>query len=545
MPSTSPATHPDIPATADRFNRYAWWLAIVLVAVNAILTLPEILTERIYPWDDALYAANGTFFLTLFQNLPAVVADPMVWMTEYYRQYPALFVRRQPPLFGIVESGVYGILGVSAIAAKLTVFLFSTLFIVGWFLAVKTWTHRVSVAFLTGLLTLSLPMAVQLNTAIRPDIPALALFVWALYFLRIFQDRGRIGLAAALFISMLLAGSLYTYQLPMFGVIALFIYWGISDWPNNLKRRDIYLLAGIFSVLMIPLIIFTLKFAYDNVAGVVGQTVKDFEVFTPVNSKLDPRYWLYYVDMAWNLYRLPAIGLILWLVTKWRFPIRKWEMFILIWILVAYLGFSLFPSKGDRYAFYFMLPVLPLATVAIVDLWALVGRSRTVTLFRSLLVGTFVAAIVWNITNISSAQSPLTTGFDGVAREVTSKFGSGNILYHGRLESAFIYYVRKEDQMRQFRVLRSGNEINANEDLSEFLKKSPIDLIVMQEDTSRKGSGYAEVYQPIHQKLQQILSAEDSAYQPWREFKIQYGLPGVESDVSLLVYTRKKMGEAH
>lgn len=527
----------------DRLDRYAWLLAFVLVALNSILTLPEVLTERIYPWDDALYAANGTFFLTLFQNLPAVVADPMAWMTEYYRQYPALFVRRQPPLFGIVESGIYGILGVSAIAAKLTVFLFSTLFIVGWFFAIRIWTHRVSVAFLTGLLTLSLPMAVQLNTSIRPDIPALALFVWALYFFRAFQNRGQIGLAGALFISMLLAGSLYTYQLPIFGVIALFLYWGVSDWPNSLKRRDIYLLAGIFSVLMIPLIIFTLKFAYDNVAGVVGKTVKDFEVFTPVDSKLDPRYWLYYVDMAWNLYRLTTLGLFLWLVTKWRFPIKKWEIFILIWILVAYLGFSLFPSKGDRYAFYFMLPALPLVAVAVADLWALAGHSHTATLFRSLLVGAFSAAIAWNVTGISSAQSPLTTGFDGVAREITSKFSSGNILYHGRLESAFIYYVRKEDKSRQFRVLRSGNEISANEDLSEFLKKSPIDLIVMQEDTSRKGSGYAEIYQPIHQKLLEILSAEDGPYLPWRELKIRYGLPGAESDVSLHVYTRKNEEE--
>ena len=521
----------------DRFNRYAWLLPVILVVLNAILTLPEVLTERIYPWDDALYAANGTFFLTLFQNLPAVIADPMGWMTEYYRQYPALFVRRQPPVFGIVESGIYGILGVSAISAKLTVFLFSTLFIVGWFLAIRIWTNSASVAFLTGLLTLSLPLAVQLSTAVRPDIPALALFVWALYFFRVFDDRGRIGFAAICLISLLLAGSLYTYQLPMFGVIALFVFWAISDWPNNLKRRDVYLLAGVFSVLMIPLIIFTLKFAYDNVAGVVGPTVKDFEVFTPVKSKLDPRYWLYYVEMAWNIYRLPSLGLIFWLATKWRFPIRRWEIFVLIWIVVAYVGFSLFPSKADRYAFYFMLPALPLTAGAFVDLWTIAGNSRT--LLRSLLIGTLISAIAWNITGISSARSPLSIGFDGVAREITSKFGSGNILYHGRLESAFIYYVRKEDQTRQFRVLRSGNEISANEDVGKFLKDTPIDLIVMQEDTSRKGSGYAEVYQPVYQKLLEILSAEDSPYQPWREFKIRYGLPGAESDVSLRAYIRR------
>lgn len=539
MSRTLPTTTEEAPGGVSLWTRHAWLPLVVLVALNALLTLPEVLAERIYPWDDALYAANGTFFLTLFQNLSAVIADPMAWMNEYYRQYPALFVRRQPPVFSLVESGIYGLLGISAISAKVTVFLFSTIFVIGWFQAIKIWTNRTSIALLTGLLTLSLPMTVQLSTAIRLDIPALAFFVWAIYFFRAFEDRKPIGFAAICLICILLASSLYTYQLPMFGVIALFVYWATTNWPDNLKRKDIYIATGIFSLLMIPLIIFTLKFAYDNVAGVVGQTVKDFEVFTPVNSKLDPRYWFYYVDIAWNIYRIPSLALLFWLATKWKFSVKKWEIFILLWIFAAYLGFSLFPSKGDRYAYYFMLPVLPLAAGAFVDLWSVAGVGRR--FLRPALTAILASALAWNVVSIPGAQSPLTTGFDAIAKNITSDFGSGNILYHGRLESAFIYYVAKEDRQRQLHIFRSGNELTANQDITEFLRKTPIDMIVIQEDTSKKGSGYVEVYQPVYRKLVEIISATDSPYQPWREFKIRYGVPGEESDVTLHAYIRKNM----
>ena len=83
------------------------------------------------------------------------------------------------------KSGVYAALGVSPVTAKLTVFLYSTLFVVGWYFALRAWTRRTSIAFVAVVLTVTLPMTVQQSTAIRPDIPALMLFVWALYWFRI------------------------------------------------------------------------------------------------------------------------------------------------------------------------------------------------------------------------------------------------------------------------------------------------------------------------------------------------------------------------
>ena len=335
----------------------------------------------------------------------------------------------------------------------------------------------------------------------------------------------------------MLAGSLYTYQLPMFGVVALFVYWALTDWPTIFKRADAYLLAGTFTLLMIPLVVFTLKFAYDNVAGVVGPHRQGLRGIRTIDSKSDPRYWLHYLSMAWDIYRLPVLGLILWVVTKIRYPVKSWEIYFVISILTAYLGYSVFPSKGDRYAYYFVLPMLPLAATAIIDLAASVAHSRPLVRFLPLCIAG--AAVAWNIAGIPGLRSPQVTGFDGVAAEIVSTFGSGNALYHGRFESAFIYYLRKEDRARQFRVLRSGNEITDAVNLDSALDKAGIDLVVMQGQIVQKGSGYPEIYQPLHAKLSGLLATPDSPYRLWREFKIKYGIPGAEDDVLLQVFARQ------
>lgn len=532
------ASGSSVPATKSAI--LSWLFPLALVIANAILVLPEALVEKIYPWDDSLYAANGAFFLTIFQNLSDVLASPMAWMTEYYRQYPALFVRRQPPLFGVVESGVYGVLGVSAVSAKLTVFLFSTLFVVGWYLALLAWTRRHAIAFLTVLLTITLPMTVQLSTAVRVDIPALAPFAWALYVFRIRQDRGQGSIRGALLVSVLLACSLYTYQLPMFSVVALFLFWLISEWPVIVKRVDAYVVAGAFAAMMIPLVAFTLKFAYDNVAGVVGPTVKDFEVFTPVTSKLSPQYWLYYAEMAWNVYRIPTLGLIFWIASKLWFPIKRWEWFFLSWLIVAYLGFSLFPSKGDRYAYYFVLAILPLASNTVVDLWDIV-RSRTWA--KVALVAAYALVIGASMVSIPNFRTPTITGMDRVAKDVVSNFESGNVLYHGRFESTFIYYLRREDRNRNFRVLRSGNEIADPASLEASLAKEDVKLIVVQEPIDQKGGGYAEIYQPMFDAISRMLSVKDPNYTLTHEYRVRYGVPGSEKDVAIRIFTRTVVRE--
>ena len=77
MKNTDSVFRQDPLPLASRLGKHAWIVPVLLVVLNAVLTLPEVLSEQIYPWDDSLYAANGVFFLTLFQHLPDVIASPM------------------------------------------------------------------------------------------------------------------------------------------------------------------------------------------------------------------------------------------------------------------------------------------------------------------------------------------------------------------------------------------------------------------------------------------------------------------------------------
>src|SRR5262245_43786541 len=89
--------------------------------------------ERFFPSDSALYAANGAFFLTAFQEAGNVVKDPRGWAYAYYEQYPAVSVRRHPPVFGLAESLVYSFTGVSIFGANLTICLFAIVFVLGMY----------------------------------------------------------------------------------------------------------------------------------------------------------------------------------------------------------------------------------------------------------------------------------------------------------------------------------------------------------------------------------------------------------------------------
>ena len=108
---------------------------IPLVLLNLILLVPEAFRERLFPYDDALFSANGAFFLSVFKDLPNVISSPVNWMWAYYHQYPALFIHRHPPILGLIESLMFGMFGISAVIAKVTILVFSTFWIIGWYFA--------------------------------------------------------------------------------------------------------------------------------------------------------------------------------------------------------------------------------------------------------------------------------------------------------------------------------------------------------------------------------------------------------------------------
>lgn len=520
--------------TNNRLSSNIIWL-IPLVLLNLILIAPEALRERIFPYDGALFAANGAFFLSIFEDLANVISSPVSWIWNYYHQYPALFIRRHPPILGLAESAMFAMFGISAVTAKLTILIFSSLWVIGWFVALRKMFKEEFIAFFSTLLILTLPMSVSLGSSVRADIPSMMFFAWGCYFYACYLDSSTERQKYAISAAILLSCSLYTYQLPMFGVIALFLHILIVDWKNLFKRSDFYTLSILFILLMFPLILFTLKFASDNIGGVVGEVNKDFLPFVPARSTLSMENWSYYLKIMWQHYTMPTIGLVIWGATKIKVRLQRYELFFVLWILIGYFGFSIIPSKGPRYAYHFVIAALPLTVIGIRDsLKLLVHGWGAENLLRTCTAILILIMVFWNISGISQAMSPYVQGVDKAARLILAEDKSAKILYHGAFESAFIFYVRKFDVERKARVLRTANELSNSKALANDINTHEIDYIVVEAENLRKGA-YGGIYDEFWYGILD-LTREETKFRHLADIKVRWGKPKQEKDMYLKIF---------
>ena len=507
-----------------------------LILLNLVLILPEAFRERIFPFDAALFSANGAFFLSVFKDLPNVISSPVSWMWDYYHQYPALAIKCHPPIFGLVESVMFGMFGISAVTAKLTIYLFSISWIIGWFFALRKMFKDEFTAFLTTLLMLTLPMSVSLGSSVRADIPSMMFFAWGCYFFVRYSESAEKKHKYAIMTALFLSCSLYTYQLPMFGVVALLLYMVTTDWKNLFKRSDFYMGAILFIVLMLPLILFTLRFGSDSlVKPIFGQVNKDLLPFIPVQSKLSMDYWLFYLKVICKHYPIYVAGLILWGLTKIRHRPQKYELFFLLWFLIGYIGFSIIPSKGPRYAYHFVIAALPLTVIGIRDSLKLLTHKWLSEKYSSMCAVAVVIAIAsWNVTGISMAKPPYVQGIDKAVHLLFSEEESPSILYHGAFESAFIFYVRKHDDKRNARVLRTANELSDPDALTEDINSYGVEFVVIEGENLRKGA-YGGIYDVFWQRIHNLTKNKDK-FHHLADIKVRWGKPKQERDVYLNIF---------
>ena len=298
-------------------------LAVIFCWIG-IWSIPELFNDRIFPYDSALFAANGAFFLTLFSDIFNFLSKPIEWMFEYYEQYPALAVRRHPPLFGLFESIVYSITGVSTFGAKLTNLLFCWFFAVGaYFMCLQFWKSRL-IAWCTTLLICSTP-AIWCNMhTIFLDIPCWSFALWAFYFYsKAVEKRSHKSLLAGIILATL---SLYTYQLTFVAFIGMTLHFFITQyrWLSNKKTVA---LIGLAIILIAPLALFNYLLVKEHVEAASGATAELFKDFVPIdidNNKASLSYWLYYIKLLFNHFPLQFLGLVLWLIfIPWRRPCSK------------------------------------------------------------------------------------------------------------------------------------------------------------------------------------------------------------------------------
>ncbi|MBI4707318.1 MAG: glycosyltransferase family 39 protein [Candidatus Omnitrophica bacterium] len=374
--------------------------AMILVVLTAILLLPEVTEESLFPWDGSLYAANGQFFKTIFCNMKEVAFSPIEWVTAYYNRYPELAIRRQPPLFGIIEGVVFLMFGASAVSAKATLFLFVLSFVLGWFFAIKKLFKDRLIAFLSTVLVISLPMTKSLGTTIWLDLPAISFLMWAVYFAKTYLEEKEKKTKYIVLTALFLVSSLYTYQSTIFAVISLIIYMIASERQACLRKKEWHLFWSLFLILMMPLVLFTLKCASDNLLSIVGQQpATKLQAFIPINKRWSFENWTFYMMSIWKGFSMLVIGSLLWVATKTKKKIQKEEVLFLIWFFIGYVTCSYMFSKGSRYGYSFAIALVPLVVIGVKDTVYGLFLSEKAKKIRDIIVSLVLCSmVVFNLT---------------------------------------------------------------------------------------------------------------------------------------------------
>jgi hypothetical protein len=502
----------------------------LLLAGACAYAVPELFRDRIFPYDGAVHASNGALFLSLFSDLPRVKESPMAWLYEYYHQYPGLSVRRHPPLFGLVEGGVYSITGVSVVGGKLTMLLFTMALAGGvYFMTLQFWKSDL-VAFLTSLLLLTTPQVLYLMRTIHLDIPSLAFASWGLYFYGRWLDTGRQRWPCLLLIVLFMTLSLYTYQFPMFIVAGMFLHLLTIEGSGILRNRRLVLAGALFLMLLTPLAIHQFYLARDNVGAAIGEDT--FPGFTPEKSKLTLAYWTYYAKALLNEYPVQAIGIVVWaLLAVHRRPSSPEVLFALCFTL-SYVGLSWMPVKGPRYMMVCSFAAAPLTVLAARDVFQMVLRERPVWRTGAL-AGLLIVAFAAQALLVPVPPTYL-TGMDKPVEAILARQPDARILYSGDFDAAFIFYLRKADSSRQARVYRTTVQVEDPNELASFLQQERIDVIVCESEVLPQETALKREF---HKQLKTYV-VQNKSFIRVGECELLLGQPGKEKPFPVAIYAR-------
>ncbi len=517
-------------------------LAGLPIVCVLVVSLPEVLRDRIFPFDSALIAANGALFASLFADLGAFVSAPLDWLWAYYDQYPALSVRRHPPLFGFVAGLIYSVTGVSAMSAKLTVMLFGLVFASGFFFVAQ---RLLSSALLASLATLLIVVTPQFAIHFRSvwlDVPSLAFAIWAFYFYlaRLDGDRsfktvlGMVGAAVL---------ALYTYQPTIVLLSGIVVYLLVNELRTFFRDPPLLIGTGLLVVLMLPLIAFTLLLAPDNLSVTTGEIPDAWKEFASptyaswmVTDKLTIAYWLVYAEMMIVSYPVQSIGVVLWALLRFVRKPPAGEVLMLVCLIITYLAFSWLIVKGHRYTLYMAIPATFLTVAALRDIAnRLLAEPRKAALAAGSVV--VVTAVLQSLLASPYAPYRYLAGMDGVVTSLLDEKPEATVLYSGRNDAAFVFYARSLDPERRSSVHRASVQLVDPADLESYLDTEAIDFVVVE--IENLGYDSLEIIDLFRDTIVSHMDAT-TEFELRGEYRLPYGAFEEEGNVILQVFGRSQ-----
>jgi Dolichyl-phosphate-mannose-protein mannosyltransferase len=456
-------------------------LAVALAVLSAAgLLLGTAPVDGNFWWSDApRHALNGAFVRDLVTAWPE---DPRRWAVDYYLKYPALTVLFYPPLFYLVEAAVYGVMGVSHLAAQSTVALFTVVLLAATYGLARRILPRWS-AVGAMLLVVGAPEVALWARQVMLDVPAYAMVVAAAFFLVRHVEHGRTGDLAATACCALAAVWIKltaVFILPVFAVVLVG-----TRGMSALRARPVLLVAAVGVAGLLPLAWLTMRFGTANLESVAGRP-SDL-----ARGSLDA--WLFYARVMPRSLGVPAlvaaiVGVVGLLVPSRRDPPARWFLvFLGLWFVVGYAFFSMIGVREPRHGLMMLLPLGILAAAACH--WVLPARlAQAGALVLGL--GVFGTSLVWR-------PAPHVDGYREVANYVALHApANAVVIFHGVRDGNFIYNMRTHTERPDITILRSdklllqvvaGERIRgvretdlSNAESEAMLREFGVNLVVIQ-----------------------------------------------------------------
>ena len=409
-----------------------------MLAVGLLLSRGITKGEPFYNNDETRHIMNGVFIRDLLVDRP--LAHPVIYAYEYYAKYPAISIPHWPPLFYFVEALFFLTFGISVWASRLAILGFALLGAYFWYRIAERYGPR-SRALLSAFVFCLLPSMMVFESVTMLEIPQVALCLGAIFFWLCRVENERTGDLWAL--AGFVVAAMLTSQSSIFLVVFLGLDFLLNFRFRLLRTWQVWaaLLASVGIVLSWYLFSFrALTLSYQRAVGQEFQHVVHRWSLLFYFRKLPEQLGLVLlvfacVGIAWSVLR--GAG-------RYRFP--------LLWVVCAYLCFTLIQEKESRHIFIW-LP--PLVYFALLGVEALLSRRRWVWL-------AYGAIGLYFLVGALRFQRPRLAGVEEVARFVLTQPESDIVYYQGNLNGAFIFYVRQLDPQKRHMVARDKQVVATN-----------------------------------------------------------------------------------
>jgi len=411
-------------------NRVCRPPGILILLVGLLLSRGITRGEPFYNNDETRHVMNGVFLRDLLVDRP--LAHPLTYAYEYYAKYPATSVPHWPPLFYAVEALFFLIFGISVWASRLAILGFALLGAYFWYRIAERFGPRTR-ALLSTFVFCLLPSIMVFESVTMLEMPQVALCLGTIFFwLRWVENEKAIDLWA---VAALLVAALLTSQSSIFLAVFLSLDFLLNFRFRLLRNWQVWaaLLTSVGIVVSWYLFSFrALTLSYQRAVG---------QGFQHVIHRWSLLFYLRKLpeQLGLTLLVFACIG-IGWSVARAGSRYR----FLLLWIVSAYLCFTLINEKESRHIFIW-LP--PLVYFSLLGIEALVPRRRWVWL-------AYAAVGLYFLITALRFQRPELTGVEQAARFVLAQPDCDIIYYQGTLNGAFIFDVRRLDPLKSHMVAR-------------------------------------------------------------------------------------------